>query len=369
MGLPEDVCISRGVPVFRTSGRRGYWYVAWLYLGTLVGAGFATGREVLRFFAAYGSWGLGGTLLAGVLFALAGAAVAQIAGRVGARNYREYYGAILPPAWAGLMDGLTSVFFFLVLVVSIAGMTQLASDLMPASTGVAPYAAGGLLVTLVLAGSTTALAFGRALGPVQLGLVLVLSLLTWRAPGPASGSGPWPGSAGTAIMPPWWVAALLYFAYNHALSLSILTGAARLTRREQAVRGAALGGLLLGFMLTAATVAILLLLPGAALSPFPLSYAAQRLGAGWSALYSLLLAGAMLTTAVAVLWALYQRYPNGRGLVLTAIVAAYAAARGTFATFIDVVYPFMGAAGMLMVAALVRAHVMGPAGFPPPRGE
>lgn len=357
------------MPEVRTSSRRGSWYVAWLYLGTSVGAGFATGREVLRFFAAYGPWGLGGTLVAGILFALAGAAVAQIAGRVGARNYREYYGAILPPAWAGLMDGLTSVFFFLVLVVSLAGMAQLAADSAPATAGAAPYAAAGLLVALVLAGPTTALAVGRALGPVQLGLVLLLSLLTWRAMGPNPAAGPWPGGAAVTIMPPWWVAALLYFAYNHALSLSILTGAARLSPRRHAVRGAALGGIMLGFMLAAATVAILLLLPGAALSPFPLSYAAQRLGAGWSLLYSLLLAGAMLTTAVAVLWALHQRYPSGRGLVLMAVAAAITAARGTFALFIDVVYPIMGSAGMLMVAALVRAHLLGPAGFPPARGE
>lgn len=369
MGLPEGVCISRGVPVFRTSGRRGSWYVAWLYLGTLVGAGFATGREVLRFFAVYGPWGLGGTLLAGVLFALAGAAVAHIAGRAGARNYREYYGAILPPAWAGIMDGLTSVFFFLVLVVTIAGMTQLTVDLVPAAAGVSPYAAAGLLVALVLVGPTAALSFGRALGPVQLLLVLLLSLLTWLALGPGAGSVPWPEEAGRVIVPPWWVAALLYFAYNHALSLSILTGATRLAPRGHAVRGAAMGGLLLGFMLAAATVAILLLLPGAAQVPFPLSYAAQRLGNGWSALYTVLLAAAMLTTAVAVLWALYQRYPNGRGLALMGAAAAFTAARGTFATFIDVVYPIMGAAGLLMVAALVRAHLMGAAGFQPPRGE
>ncbi|OTA41527.1 MAG: hypothetical protein A6D92_05935 [Symbiobacterium thermophilum] len=49
----------RGAAVFR---------VATTYIGTVVGAGFASGQETLRFFAAYGPAGLAGILLATLLF-------------------------------------------------------------------------------------------------------------------------------------------------------------------------------------------------------------------------------------------------------------------------------------------------------------
>jgi uncharacterized membrane protein YkvI len=42
--------------------------VAFAYIGTVVGAGFASGQEILQFFSYFGYWGLVGLLLAAGLF-------------------------------------------------------------------------------------------------------------------------------------------------------------------------------------------------------------------------------------------------------------------------------------------------------------
>jgi len=46
--------------------------VAAVYIGTIVGAGFATGQEVLQFFNRFGIWGLGGLAVATILFIVSG---------------------------------------------------------------------------------------------------------------------------------------------------------------------------------------------------------------------------------------------------------------------------------------------------------
>ena len=42
--------------------------LGYIYMGTLIGAGFATGREIMSFFTIYGLYGLLGIILACVLF-------------------------------------------------------------------------------------------------------------------------------------------------------------------------------------------------------------------------------------------------------------------------------------------------------------
>ena len=44
--------------------------VASIYIATIVGAGFASGREIVQFFTSYYRGGFYGILLTGVLFAL-----------------------------------------------------------------------------------------------------------------------------------------------------------------------------------------------------------------------------------------------------------------------------------------------------------
>ncbi|HZG73426.1 MAG TPA: hypothetical protein VEY51_17960, partial [Chondromyces sp.] len=48
------------------------WYggfqVAAVYIGTIIGAGFATGKEIVEFFSQYGLYGLFGMLFGGYLF-------------------------------------------------------------------------------------------------------------------------------------------------------------------------------------------------------------------------------------------------------------------------------------------------------------
>ena len=52
---------------------KGDLKLAFTYVGALVGAGFATGQELVRFFVNFETDGLKGVVLAGIGFALLGA--------------------------------------------------------------------------------------------------------------------------------------------------------------------------------------------------------------------------------------------------------------------------------------------------------
>lgn len=44
--------------------------IASVFIGTFVGAGFASGQEIMQYFVVYGKWGIAGAIVAGLLFGL-----------------------------------------------------------------------------------------------------------------------------------------------------------------------------------------------------------------------------------------------------------------------------------------------------------
>lgn len=52
--------------------RKDWIKIASIYVGTVIGAGFASGREIIEFFGVYGIKGIWGMAISGILFSLIG---------------------------------------------------------------------------------------------------------------------------------------------------------------------------------------------------------------------------------------------------------------------------------------------------------
>ena len=71
------------------SGNLNIFKVAATYIGTVVGAGFASGQEVLQFFSAYGMKGLFGIAVATLLFFIFGYTILIIGRAQKVTSYME----------------------------------------------------------------------------------------------------------------------------------------------------------------------------------------------------------------------------------------------------------------------------------------
>lgn len=63
--------------------------VAATYVGTVVGAGFATGKEIVTFFSVHGAFGVIGIALSGFLFMMVGTKIMLISKRIKAYSYQD----------------------------------------------------------------------------------------------------------------------------------------------------------------------------------------------------------------------------------------------------------------------------------------
>ena len=152
--------------------------VAWLIIGTTIGAGYASGRELWEFFGSYGQKSQWALLLAVALFSISCYIIMEVGRRLKAVNYRLVLEAIIGRRLARLYDGLIFVYLLSTTVVMLAGSGAALNHWdFPFWLGVTLT---GFLVFIVFLRKPMAFLLNSVLNPVMLlflGLACLLFLL------------------------------------------------------------------------------------------------------------------------------------------------------------------------------------------------
>lgn len=335
----------RGVGPVAAGRMRTVLQVAATYVGTVVGAGFASGQEALRFFAAHGRGGLWGLLLATGLLSAYGVLIMDLGRRLGARSHRELLhhacGRRLGP-WA---DAAVTAFLLAILCVMLAGAGAVAAEQWHLPPWAGALATALLTVTTVLAGLRGLVTANGVVVPLLALLVTGLGLYSISRHGVRFG----PGAPAMAASPHWFLSAWLYAGYNLVLSTGVLAplGAA-VAHRGTLVVGGVLGGAGLG----ALALALYLALgahPEAGRFQVPMLYLARFHPLPIQILYSLILWAEIYTTASASAFSVARRLAAGRpgdapfrAAALAAVAAALLGAPLGFSRLVGTLYPALG---------------------------
>lgn len=120
---------ERGVSSLKAAGT---------YIGTIVGAGFASGQEVLQFFACFGYKGLIGILVVTVLFIILGYMVMELGYRIHAESHLDIVEASSGRILSAFSDILISFFFSAL----FQPCSRVPAHLCPSSSDLIPWPAG-----------------------------------------------------------------------------------------------------------------------------------------------------------------------------------------------------------------------------------
>jgi uncharacterized membrane protein YkvI len=298
------------------------------FAGIVIGAGFASGQEILQFFSRHGASGTIGIFLTGFLLWLGGWRLLEL-GRRGLRSLpdlldRAYRGR----ARAAVRRLLAACYLAALLAVGAAGGALLRGLLpMPA-----PWASLLVLIALLMAAALGVDGLIRLNAVVLPPLVAVLVLVAAHLPGA------WSGPA----TPGWWASATVYASYNLFMSVAfLLPVGARLRSAGESAQAAAIG---------AATVAALALvvhrgiLGSGVTGDLPLVQAISRAAPAYALPFRLMLLASVATTGVAQAFALLGQSRRYAWVVLLGWPATWLGLTAVVATL----YPLMGvAAGAL----------------------
>lgn len=135
----------------KNSALKGGWAAAFtvasVWFGTHVGGGFASGNQVIQYFANYGYTAVIYPLLAMGLLAIVMYIMMKFAKLNGFTNYKDTYSALYPKPW---MEVFFEIFYIIIVLAAMAAAVAGAGEVLANFIGVEYVGAGKVIMNLVI---------------------------------------------------------------------------------------------------------------------------------------------------------------------------------------------------------------------------
>lgn len=319
-----------------------------VYAGTVIGAGFASGAELYRFFGAYGGSGFFGLAAACVLYAVLGYFAFSIVGESSGENLFNLLGGGIFPKCVLFLN-------FCFMFVMFCSMTSGAGELISDFFGIAPPI--GSFVFCMLIGLCA-----RGGKKDFLGVNIVLTpLLVVLGAYVGLGIAPivevrYKGDIMTALESV--LSGIIFVSYNILSLIAVIFPFKNYLKCDKIRIVASMGGSMLMFVLGMCILSPMVVHSGLIKgSPLPMLFLSEKLGGGIRyALYGSVLFAAIFTTAISSFFGLAEElgvYKKGGICFFALLILGYLGSLVGFSDIISKIYPFFGILGLLNIVILV----------------
>ena len=329
--------------------------IAAIYASVFLGAGFASGQELLHYFIGFGRIGLLGIMISGVLFALTGWAVLRICRREGIKNYHQLMRHLFGAKLGGIMEGAVVAFLFCLFVAMLAGAGATGREAfgLPFTTG--SVATGGAVFLVLCFGLTGIVKVNLILAPFMLFGGIFIGLFSFFAY-THSVFAIFPGrSVGIA----WLLSAVVYASYNLVTGVPILAATSKMaTEKKDAMLGGLLGGGVITLLGICMALPLFLYHANVIRLEIPFLYIVLQHGNSLRLFYLAVLISAIMTTAACNAFAVAE-WLKTRGYVCKIKIAAVLCFVGIvashigFSNIVAYVYPAFGFLGLFKILVVL----------------
>jgi len=336
--------------------------VAFTYIGTVVGAGFASGQEIVQFFTRFGVLGYAGIAITTVLLAWVGFRMMSLGHKLKAVSFRQLTEYLFGRVYANFIDALMFIVLFGVTVAMLAGTGALAQEQagLPFSIGVMVTAlVTCFTVTRGMKGILTANTFIVPLMILFTGLICASAWLRFHVVAVSAVAVELP-SYEPRYPALWLVSSLSYAAFNLGLSVSVLIPLGGEIRDKKVLAwGAGLGAAGLGLMLAALQTTLLFSDSKVLAYDVPLGEIAHNIGGILQIGFLCVLWAEIYSTLIGNVYGLASQLTGkkaGRTFLLASagiLIAASALSHIGFSKLVAHVYPLFGYVCFFLVACLL----------------
>lgn len=337
--------------------------IASAFIGIIVGAGFASGQEILQYFTSFGYWGIAGVVLASVLFGYLGKVLTGLGSRMQTISHEEAVFSIGGKVLGRIIDYTLIITLFGILVVMIAGSGSIFSQ----QFGLSPVVGRVIMIILVI--STIMLNVKKVITiigsvtPVLIIMVVgiaVYSLLTMDSSfaelNPVA-------EDQLSAAPNWFISAVNYVSLAIALttSMALVMGGAEKDEKV-AARGGMIGGLIFGVLILLSYLAIFSKVDVVGTADLPMLRLADNISPILGIVMAIVIFSMIYNTAVSMLLSFSARFAEigtkrFRIFVIIAGIIAFGLSFAGFTQLVNWLYPAVGYLGFLLVGALVLADI------------
>ncbi len=346
----------------------GAFSIGMAFVGTVIGAGFASGQEIMQFFGAFGMNGVAGLGVALVFFFLYAYLSMVVGQRMNSANYAEVMSAGKNRFIMIFVDVAMFSFLFGVLVIMMAGSSAMFQTQFPMPS--LPETVQGFFGGIVLV-VLTVLTTWWGLSSIQKGFSIAVPILVVGSAIVALYVSMNPQVAADAntvnpmtnpMVGNWFTSALIYVAFNMLVTVCVVIpmgfqGKGKLTGMGGALIGAA-SLVILGLVLTLGIINNYSLVADASM---PMLTLAIGVSPTVGYIYSLFLFAAIYSTALGLVYGILARFKttkwyNDKYDHLTVIIVCLLClvlSKVGFVSLVGTVYPFYGYISCFLLFCLI----------------
>ena len=326
-----------------------------LYIGVIMGAGFASGRECWQFFGVFGNKGYYGAAAATVCFVLLACMLTYIAR---SKNTADL-GRLISPFDNKYIDGIIGWILAVIYYSMIIAMTAAGGSLLNQQFGISKVTGGIIIAVLcivtVLGDFERVSKIFRLIVPVLFVVGIVTILLTIHAD--FGQSGPVDGYKPGRMSPNWLVSALVFMAYN-TLGMITMAGSCAVNARDKknAYTGAVCGTLCLGGLTILLLRAQLTDMAFSSALDLPMLGFSARLSPVLNVLYAVILYGAVYSTGASTYYGFSTKLPSGnikKFIIVGGAAAGFLLGLTGFKRLVEFLYPAQGYIGIVFIVLII----------------
>lgn len=332
--------------------------IAGAYIGIIVGAGFASGQEILQFFTSFGLIGIVGSIIAALLFAFLGMQIALHGSILKTTSHKKVIYAICGKYIGIAVDILITFFLFGVAVVMIAGSGAIFQQQFGLSPIVGSIIMSIFTILTLLLNVKKVIYIISSMTPFLLVLMFIITVYSIFTSSGNYAQLETAAAAQSSAAPHWLLGAILYVSYNIAAGFAMLSVIGGTVKDKKAAGlGGLLGGLGLGLLILLINIGMFANLDRLEGADMPTLLLATEISPVVGVLMSIALLGMIFNTAVGMLYAFTARFipPETKmfkGGVIVIGVLAFAASFVGFTTLVGTIYPITGYLGLLLILAI-----------------
>ncbi len=329
--------------------------VAAMYVGTLMGAGFASGREGWQFFGVFGAKGYLGLIIAGFLFMALGMMVSYIARTL----ETDDMGKIIVFSDSPALISAVGYFMAAILYTIIISMSAAGGSFLAQQFGL-PQAVGGIII-VVLVIVTVLGDFERiskvfrlivpALFAVDVAVCVIVIFSDIDQSGATSG---FPTSSMAST---WLWSAIIFVSYN-MLGMIPIVGASSVNAKSKAhgVFGAGLGGFLLALLTFMLITGLRRDMEFSNSMDLPMLAYSARISPAANVLFGVILFAAIYSAATSTYYGFSTKIkesPKKKYILIAGAAVGFVCGLTGFKTIVAYLYPAEGYIGLVIIASIV----------------
>lgn len=328
--------------------------LAAVYVGTVVGAGFATGKEIVEFFSRFGFIGLIGIFVSGYIFTALGSKLMRLAARLKAKSYQELNSFLFGPLLGRAINILMLFMLLGVSAVMLSGAGAVFHEQLGLSRSLGVMLTIALSFIVMIVGTKGLFAVNTFVVPMMICFSFMLFVITIQQPNfleqllfiPPAEDG-W-----KSVVNPF-----SYTAFNLGLAQAVLVPVAAEIEDEDTVKwGGIIGGIVLTVILLASH-STLIMLPNFDLYEIPMAAIMKNLAYGFYWIYVLIIYGEIFTSVIGNVYGLEKQlnhYVKLPSMIWVSIIFAisYIGSFVNYGTLLSYLYPVFGYVTIIFIVLL-----------------